>query len=349
MIVASFFLHPISHVCAGLIPVFLLLFGLVFLDTYKLIPLRSILLNIFLGCAAATLCALINSVVMSVTNVSFEQYARYGGPLVEEFFKAGYLAYLIRSKRIGFMVDGAIAGFAVGAGFAFVENLYYLYILTDANLLVWIIRGFGTAIMHGAATSIFAVVSKQLFDGSAFGRVSAFLPGLLTAIAIHSLFNHFFFSPVVSALLVLTLFPAVTVIVFQQGEKATREWLGVGFDADVDMLNMIISGDLAETKVGKYLRQMKEKFPGEIVADMLCLLRLHLELSVQAKGVLLMREAGFRPVVGPEIQEKFSELKYLEKSIGSTGRLAVAPILRQTSRDLWELYMLNNEVQRSSV
>jgi hypothetical protein len=33
-------------------------------------------------------------------------------------------------------------------------------------------------------------------------------------------------------------------------------------------------------------------------------------------------------------------LKYLEKSIGRTGMLAVRPLLAQTPRDLWEMHRL---------
>jgi hypothetical protein len=34
------------------------------------------------------------------------------------------------------------------------------------------------------------------------------------------------------------------------------------------------------------------------------------------------------------------ELVYLEKSIGRTGMLAIAPLLSQTPRDLWEMRRL---------
>ena len=40
--------------------------------------------------------------------------------------KALIVVVLIRTHRIGFLVDAAILGFAVGTGFALVENLYYL-------------------------------------------------------------------------------------------------------------------------------------------------------------------------------------------------------------------------------
>jgi hypothetical protein len=75
---------------------------------------------------------------------------------------------------------------------------------------------------------------------------------------------------------------------------------------------------------------------------MLCYLRLYLELSVGAKGILMMREAGFHIAPDLEIPEKFRELKYLERSIGKTGKLAVLPFLRTGSRDLWQLHMLQD-------
>jgi len=73
---------------------------------------------------------------------------------------------------------------------------------------------------------------------------------------------------------------------------------------------------------------------------MLCLLRLHLELSIGAKGLLLMREAGFRVGADPEVKEKFAELRYLEWSIGKTGKLTIEPFLHMSTRHLWQLYVL---------
>ena len=45
--------------------------------------------------------------------------------MVEESLKGALVIYLIVRRRIGFFVDAAIAGFAVGAGFATLENAYY--------------------------------------------------------------------------------------------------------------------------------------------------------------------------------------------------------------------------------
>jgi len=97
-----------------------------------------------------------------------------------------------------------------------------------------------------------------------------------------------------------------------------------------------------------YLQSLKERFRGEVVVDMLCLLRLHLELSLRAKGLLMMREAGFAVALDATDKAKLEELTFLERSIGATGKLAMAPFLRTSSRDLWQLYMMRDEANRST-
>jgi hypothetical protein len=74
---------------------------------------------------------------------------------------------------------------------------------------------------------------------------------------------------------------------------------------------------------------------------MLCYLRLHLELEMLAKGVLLMRENGLELTLDPEARGKFDELHYLERSIGRTGRRAMQPFLHLDARDLWQIHMLD--------
>jgi hypothetical protein len=99
---------------------------------------------------------------------------------------------------------------------------------------------------------------------------------------------------------------------------------------------------MSETPVGKYLMTLRSSFPPEVIVDMMCLLRLHVELSIRAKGALLMREAGFDVAPDPTLRNTFEELRYLEKSIGRTGLLAMEPFLHTSTRDLWQLNMLSD-------
>ena len=73
---------------------------------------------------------------------------------------------------------------------------------------------------------------------------------------------------------------------------------------------------------------------------MLCYMRLHLELALRAKGVLMMRESGIESSIDEETREKLAELQYLERSIGRTGQLAMRPVLQMTTKDLWQIYRL---------
>jgi RsiW-degrading membrane proteinase PrsW (M82 family) len=317
------------NILVSLLPVLVFLVALVFLDSFKLVSLRSVLQAILAGALVAVACYFLSGVLLDALPVSHLQYKRYIAPVVEELLKSLYVVFLIRTMRTGFIVDAAIYAFAVGAGFALVENAYYLQELQSGQIITWVVRGFGTAILAKGASDRHASMAPVVF-----------LPGLLVAIVIHSLYNHFLVNPVASAALLLAVLPFLVIFVFDRSERATRRWLGVGFDSDVELLEIIHTGAVTETHVGEYLESLKAAFPGEVVGDMLCLLQIHLELSIRAKGVLMAREAGIQLPVDETVKANLDELKYLEKSVGKTGKLAMTPFLNMTSRDLWQLYML---------
>jgi RsiW-degrading membrane proteinase PrsW (M82 family) len=329
----------VLKVLVSFLPVLAFLSGLIYLDSFKLVKPTAVIRAIGAGGGAALVAMGINGWLLSELLQDRVALTLYAAPAVEEILKAGYLVYLLRSHRVGFLVDAAIFGFGIGTGFSLVENVYYLSSRPGADLYLWVIRGFGTALMHGAATAIVGIAAKTLVDRGRSLPV-ALLPGLAASALLHSLFNHFFISPSLTTVAILILLPAVMVLVFSQSERSTRQWLGVGFDTDRDLLEMTTTGNLMDNNVGAYLKSLQNNFPGEVVADMLCMLRIHAELSVKAKGIILMREAGFDVPPEPGVPEQFQELHYLEKSIGKTGKLALYPFLHMTDRELWQLHML---------
>jgi len=327
-------------VVVGVLPVFLFLGALVLIDSYKLVALRAILLSVAAGAAAALLSYGANVTLRPALGLDFARYSMYVAPVVEETLKAAFVAYLLRRNKVGFVVDAAIHGFGIGTGFAFLENLYYLQVSPGATFWTWIVRGFGTAIMHGGATAIVAMVSKTLHNRLEALRFHLLLPGLAVAVVLHSLYNHFLLHPMLATALIVLVFPALSVAVFQQSERETKAWVGAGFDTDVELMRVMRSGQVSATPVGKYLTTLRSRFAPEVIVDMLCLLRLRAELSLRAKGVLMMREAGFDAPPDPMLKAKFDELRYLERSIGTTGLRALDPFLDTSMRDLWQLNML---------
>jgi len=307
-------MNPISNILVSLLPVFAFLAALIGIDSYKLIKLRSVLIAIAAGCFAAVVSYALNTLIEESFYLNFTIFVRYVAPPVEECTKVLFLIFLLRKGKIGFMVDAAIYGFAIGAGFSFIENVHYLETVTESNLLLWIIRGFGTAMMHGGTVALYGIMTKYLTDRYPGRGIAMYVPGILLGVAVHSLYNHLLISPVISTLAIMVLLPVLLLVIFRRSEQLTREWLGVGLDADMELLDLINSGNFTESRIGKYLSSLASRFQPEIIADMLCLLRLHTELSIRAKGILLMREAGFREEGDPEVAEKFDEINYLEKT-----------------------------------
>jgi RsiW-degrading membrane proteinase PrsW (M82 family) len=334
------FLEILPRAPVALLPVLVFLFGLILLDSFRLLRPSAVLNAMLVGAVVAGASYWVNDLALAVTQLPLSGYARFVSPLVEESLKAAVLVYLVHTRRVGTLVDGAIFGFAIGTGFAVVENLFYLANRPDAPLALHVVRGFGTAIMHGGATCIFAMVSVALADRRPESWMIVFLPGLLAAAALHSVFNHLLVRPALATIAILLALPPLLYLVFQRSERSLRQWLDADLDSDMALLELLNAGDVERSPVGRYLHSLREKYRGAVIADMLCYLRLHSELAIRAKGVLLLRESGLDAEIDEETRASLAELQYLERSIGRAGRLALRPVLGLSSRDLWQIYLL---------
>ena len=331
----------IASALVCMLPVLLFLTALLFLDSYRLVRMRDLLAVILAGVGTGVLAYAVNAAVQRATSLDFETFTRYVGPFAEELLKSAVVVALIRMRRIGFLVDAAIFGFATGAGFAVIENLFYLDLVPDATFGTWVVRGFGTALMHGGATALFAVAGLALLEErpSQWPALSL-APGFALAVVLHSAYNHLFLSPKAATLAVMIVLPIAFDFVFRRSERGLSKWLGQGFDADAQMLELLDSGRFSDSPTGRYLQTMKRKFSGAVVGDALCYLRLHTELALRAKGILMMRENGFDVPLDEETRAKFEEMRYLERSIGKTGLRALRPVLHTTAKDEWQLRLL---------
>jgi RsiW-degrading membrane proteinase PrsW (M82 family) len=339
----------VLRVVLAFAPVLLFLAALRGLDSYKLVSVRTILAAVAAGASAAALCFAITSSIFLHFPALDDQYALFVAPIVEELAKGAFWIFLIATARAVFMADSAICGFAVGAGFALVENLSYFHLLEARGIGIWILRGFGTAVMHGGVAALGATLTAYLLESSQRTSVLSFVPGQLAAVLLHSLFNQSLQSPVASTLGAILGLPVILVVAFYFSERSLRRWLGGKLDQDIDMLSEIGSKEFRETHVGTYLAALEESFSPTVRGDMLSLLQLTCELSMRAKSQLLLREAGLQVEPDPDLEGLFAELKYLVKSIGPTGMLAVRPLLSQTPRDLWEMHRLGSSVRRNEI
>lgn len=324
----------------GLVPVCFFLLALYMLDSFKLVRGQLLLICLVWGMAAAGLAFLLNSWMLSHFSIGDDVFSRYVAPFSEELLKAVIVVVLAFRRRIGFAVDAAIYGLASGAGFSVVENLvYFLQLGSGYSIAIWVLRGFGTAIMHGGCTALLAII----FIGGVHRERHfslAFIPGFLAATLIHSGFNHFIMNPFLQTALIIIALPAILALVFRQSTTTMQQWLEVEFSSEVDMLRMIRQGRFRNTRAGEYLASIKQYFAAEMIVDMYCYIALYLELSIKAKRNLMLKENGLPIMEEAGIAEKLEEHRMLRRQIGQTGELALKPLVRMNHRELWKLTQL---------
>jgi protease PrsW len=328
------------NIAVALLPVVAFLAVLFLMDSFKLIPFRAVIVAIGAGAIAALAALALHWWLLPASGLSPRLFSRYVAPITEETIKAIYVVVVLKQRRLGFLVDAAIVGFALGTGFALVENIDYLRTVRDDRLILWLVRGFGPAVLHGAMTALFAMLAKSLTDRHPNRGPIAMLVALAAAVILHSGFNHFPMPPVLATLVLLVVLPIVMSYVFERSERATREWVGEGLDLDVELLNLVKSADFGRTRLGAYLVELRRRFPGPVVADMFCLLQVELELAIRAKGMLMARETGLEVPIDEDVKARLKELRYLRHSIGSTGLLALEPLRVTSHRDDWHSYLL---------
>jgi len=331
------------NLTAALAPVLCLLGLLIVMDSFKLVPIRFVGQALAAGVLAAAVALFINTRLIDGIGVPISLVTRAIAPVVEEALKLLFVVYAVRFRRVGFPVDAAIVGFAVGTGFALVENAYYLLAMPSAGVVLWLIRGFGAAILHGATTAIAAITAQSLASRRSGQGFRVFLPGALAAIALHAVYNQFVLPPLVATLVLIAVLPPLVMMTFERSERATREWMSAGLDLDVELLKLVLSQDFGQTRLGTYLEELRSRFPGPVVADMFCLMRLELELGIRAKGMLMAREAGLDLPMDDELLAGLAEVRYLEKAIGPTGLIALTPLQVSSDRDAWHKFLLREQ------
>src|SRR5438270_12994520 len=107
----------------ALIPVVLFLIALARMDTFRLVRPAEIAAALAAGAATAGVSLAINEWLLH-EHVPFAVVSGALAPIGEELLKGALIVVLIVTGRVAFLVDAAIEGFAIGTGFALIENVW---------------------------------------------------------------------------------------------------------------------------------------------------------------------------------------------------------------------------------
>ena len=162
------------------------------LDLYGSDRPRIVLICFGWGLVAFALSFIVNRFCIDILGATRTFVATRTAPFVEEVFKAGILVYLARRAKLTYFVDGAIYGFAVGIGFAAIENLRYIQLYPDNSLATVVLRDFSSALAHGTATAMTGIALGGFVHSAHRDRgVPPLLVGLTAAMTLHYLWNNF--------------------------------------------------------------------------------------------------------------------------------------------------------------
>ena len=328
----------------ALAPVLALVIVLYRIDSHRLLGTHFIAKVFLAGCLVAFICSWVNAFALDYTGIDFDRHTRFVAPFIEEVLKASILVYLFRSHRIGFLIDAGIVGFTVGAGFSFIENIYYLNHAHEAHYGVWVVRGVGTAIMHGGATALFAIISETLTERHLKMNPLLYLPGLIVAVLLHSIFNHFPVSPILATAVTILILPTILFLLFERNEVTIHKFLEMDFAAHRRLLSQIRHGEFSGCAAGRFLQDMKKKLSGPVADEMIEYFCLHTELVLSAESILLAREQDIDVEIGDEIKGNLKRMHQLEDHMGRAALKALQPHLKFSAKDMWEIHLLEREM-----
>jgi RsiW-degrading membrane proteinase PrsW (M82 family) len=347
------FLIESAHWGLALVPVFVLLAIFVWLDAFELMSLREILVLLALGGMGALATYPISGRMLDTLPIGFSSYSRFVAPWIEEAIKAVIMIGLFRFYRSGYKLDTVISGFAVGAGFSVVENIIYLTIYPGYGAGTWLVRGLGTAVMHGTTLAILGAVAHEL--GERENRQAAgdfefhlwwFVPGYLIAVAIHTAFNQFPDRPLLAMMGTIILAPIAIIAIFHFGTAEAQEWLETERAAHQAELDALVAGRWPDSASGRAVAGLAERLGAEKSQRIHRFMEVQTWLVVQAEQAMLDEAAGEVALDRLKVEAAFAELDSLKNSLGRTTFATLKRLLPFSRNDYWEVSELRQRVRR---
>ena len=323
---------------AAFLPVAIYIFVVYKLDNFALLSVKRLLLLVLCGMGAALVCF---GLFLLTDRFLSERVSDFFVPVAEEIVKGIPLLVLARRKKIVFFIDSVICGAAVGGGFSILENIFYLVLGDPLAFGTALFRGLEVALIHMGCSAIVAaglmfavrMVERRkarLDIKSKDVLMAAFL--LVAAPALHVAHNTFHFNPIIQFVFIFGTMGGLLMWTYQYDGDMIHRWLDKGLDKQVSLLHSIKEGQLGETKTGAFLISVKESFPPEIFFDIICYVQLHVALSVAAKSRFMMREMGMDLPIEEDKKKsyisQYEEYMNLEKNLGKSARMTIAPVVK---------------------
>ncbi|GAA3895952.1 hypothetical protein GCM10022276_13730 [Sphingomonas limnosediminicola] len=341
-----------AHWGLALFPVLVLLGMFVWLDAFKLMSFREIVFLLLLGGVGALAAWPLAGRMLDTLPIGFSNYSRFVAPWIEEAIKAAIIIILFRLNRIGYKLDAVISGFAIGAGFSVVENIFYLVRFPDYGPGTWLVRGLGTAVMHGTTLAILAATAHEFAEretreasGDFDFRLWWFLPGYLIAVALHTTFNQFPERPMLAMMGAALFAPIALMAIFNFGTTETHQWLTVESAEHKRQLEALRSGKWPEGPAGRKIASLAQRSDADQAQRIRRYWELQAYIVAEAEETMMEEAAGDAEFDKAEIRAAFKELRELKQGLGRSTYVELRRLLPFSRNDEWEVSELRQRLK----
>ena len=344
---------------AAILPVVIYIFIVYKIDNFSLINVKNLFLQVLCGMVAALVCFGLFQLTGLILS---ENQSDFFNPVLEEIIKAIPLLWLATRKKIVFFIDSIICGAAIGGGFSILENIFYLLLGNEMGIGTVLFRGLEVALIHMGCSAIIAaglMLGIRLIlrsrsrlpikNSDALMVISL----LVVAPMLHVCHNTFHFNPLVQFIFVIGTMGGLLVWTYFYDVEMIHRWLDTGLDKQLSLLDSIKKGQLSDTPTGHFLQSVKDAFPPEDFFDMICFVQLHVRLSVASRSRVMLWESGLErdlPLTD-EMKElilsQYTEYRLLEKRLGNTARMTIAPIVKYDPAEYKALEDLRTECKKN--
>ena len=344
---------------AAILPVVIYIFIIYKIDNFSLINVKNLFLQVLCGMVAALVCFGLFQLTGLILS---ENQSDFFNPVLEEIIKAIPLLWLATRKKIVFFIDSVICGAAIGGGFSILENIFYLLLGNEMGIGTVLFRGLEVALIHMGCSAIIAaglMLGIRLIlrsrsrlpikNSDALMVISL----LVVAPVLHVCHNTFHFNPLVQFIFVIGTMGGLLVWTYFYDVEMIHRWLDTGLDKQLSLLDSIKKGQLSDTPTGHFLQSVKDAFPPEDFFDMICFVQLHVRLSGASRSRVMLWESGLErdlPLTD-EMKElilsQYTEYRLLEKRLGNTARMTIAPIVKYDPAEYKALEDLRTECKKN--
>jgi RsiW-degrading membrane proteinase PrsW (M82 family) len=347
----SMLLAQAAHWGLALVPVLVLLAIFTWLDAFALMRFREILVLLVLGALAAGCAWPISGRMLDTLPIGFSNYSRFIAPWIEEGLKAIVMIGLFRFNRIGYKLDAVVAGFAIGAGFSVVENILYLTLFPDYGIGTWLVRGLGTAVMHGTTLALLAAIAHELAErenreaaGDFNFNLLWFLPGFLVAVAIHTGFNQFPDRPLIAMMGAAIFAPLSIMAIFHFGTAEAERWLEKESAEHRAQLEALRAGHWPDSPSGRKIAALAGRLDREGAKRIRRYWELQAWLVLEAEEAMMEEAAGDATIDTPQVSAALAELDGLKRALGKGTFTALRALLPFSRNDFWEVSELRQRI-----